>query len=246
MRQSPLGRHPSQLGAPGSGASPHMNWPQPPPPFMMNSGDMYMSSGGHSSSHGSSRRPPHPSSSAPGFAQGSFSYEDLEAATGKDRPTMDWSARMQIALGSAKGLAYLHEDCKLDSVLPKCMLSARPLIDSSLQTGNYRELIDPRLEDNFNLQEMVQMVACAGACTRHSAKRRPKMSQVVRALEGEANLEDLNAWNNKHAASTVRAGENSSGNSSEYDSSYTADMSKLGKVSANSQGYSSETGGTSD
>lgn len=32
---------------------------------------------------------------------------------GKGVPVMAWPARLAIALGSAKGLAYLHEDCKL-------------------------------------------------------------------------------------------------------------------------------------
>ena len=35
----------------------------------------------------------------------------LSLIEGKD-PIIDWPARMKIALGSANGLAYPHEDCE--------------------------------------------------------------------------------------------------------------------------------------
>lgn len=48
----------------------------------------------------------------------------------------------------------------------------------ALTDGNFEELVDPRLENNFNTMEMTRVVACAAASVRHSARRRPKMSQV--------------------------------------------------------------------
>ncbi|MED6146758.1 Proline-rich receptor-like protein kinase perk1 [Stylosanthes scabra] len=195
----------------------------------------------------------------------------------KDRPTMDWSTRMKIAIGAAKGLAYLHEDChpkiihrdikasniliddlfeakvadfglakfstdtdthvstrvmgtfgylapeyaasgklteksdvfsygvvllelitgrkpvdKTESFTDDSMVEwARPLLSQALENGNFSGLLDPRLETNYDPDELTRITACAATCVRHSARRRPRMSQVVRALEGNISLEDL-------------------------------------------------------
>lgn len=249
---------------------------------------------------------------------------------GKDRPVMEWSTRVRIAMGSAKGLAYLHEDChpkiihrdikaanilidhnfeamvadfglaKLSSdtnthvstrimgtfgyLAPEYAASgklteksdvfsygvmllelitgqrpvdntnamedslvdwARPLLTRALADGNYDELADKLMEKNYDPNEMARMVACASASIRHSAKRRPKMSQIVRALEGDVSLDDLNEGMIKAGQASAYS---SSNGSSDYDTtSYNADMKKFRKMALSSKEFgSSEYGATGE
>lgn len=59
------------------------------------------------------------------------------------------------------------------------ILQARPLLTRAIEDGNFDLIVDTRLQKNYNPNEMAQMVACAAACVRHSARRRPRMSQVL-------------------------------------------------------------------
>ncbi|KAG1342776.1 putative Proline-rich receptor-like protein kinase PERK13 [Cocos nucifera] len=60
---------------------------------------------------------------------------------------------------------------------------ARPLLIHALEIGDYSALVDPRLENNYVKSKMSIMMEAAVACVRHSSPKRPRMVQVVRALE---------------------------------------------------------------
>ncbi|RCV40638.1 hypothetical protein SETIT_9G071200v2 [Setaria italica] len=51
---------------------------------------------------------------------------------GKGQPVMEWPTRLRIALGSAKGLAYLHEDCH-PRIIHRDIKSANILLDNNFE-----------------------------------------------------------------------------------------------------------------
>ncbi|CAM8883766.1 unnamed protein product [Rhodiola kirilowii] len=60
---------------------------------------------------------------------------------------------------------------------------ARPLLADAIETAEFGALVDPTLENNYVHVEMLRMIEAAAACVRHSASKRPRMGQVVRAFD---------------------------------------------------------------
>ncbi|CAK7329491.1 unnamed protein product [Dovyalis caffra] len=62
---------------------------------------------------------------------------------------------------------------------------AKPIIES----GNARGLVDPNLNGNFDEVQMQRMVFAATLCITRAARLRPKMSEILKLLRGEKEME---------------------------------------------------------
>ncbi|KAJ8751765.1 hypothetical protein K2173_025946 [Erythroxylum novogranatense] len=104
---------------------------------------------------------------------------------------------------------------------------ARPLLTEALDREDFEALVDPKLGRNYVAGEMFRMIEAAAACVRHSAAKRPRMSQVVRALDS-LDLSDL--------SNGVRPGQ-----SEIYDSrEQSAQIRMFQRLAFGSQDYSSD------
>ncbi|KAF2305355.1 hypothetical protein GH714_004200 [Hevea brasiliensis] len=59
------------------------------------------------------------------------------------------------------------------------------------QKGNLMEIVDPRLESEFNMEEAERMLKVALLCTNASATIRPTMSAALRMLEGQTSIKEV-------------------------------------------------------
>ncbi|XP_052183563.1 inactive protein kinase SELMODRAFT_444075-like [Diospyros lotus] len=187
---------------------------------------------------------------------------------GRHQDPLEWSARQKIAVGSARGLRYLHEECRVGCIVHRDMrpnnillthdfeplvgdfglarwqpdgdtgvdtrvigtfgylapeyaqsgqvtekadvysfgvvlvelVTGRKAVDLNRPKGQQcltewarplleecaiDELVDPRLGSNYNEQEVYCMLHAASLCIRRDPHSRPRMSQVLRVLEGD-------------------------------------------------------------
>ncbi|XP_047316997.1 inactive protein kinase SELMODRAFT_444075-like [Impatiens glandulifera] len=187
---------------------------------------------------------------------------------GRQREPFGWSARQKIAVGAARGLRYLHEECRVGCIVHRDMRPNNILIthdfeplvgdfglarwqpdgDTAVETrviGTFGylapeytqsgqitekadvysfgvvlvelvtgrkavdinrprgqqcltewarplleeyaidELVDPCLVNNYDEQEVYYMLHAASLCIRRDPQSRPRMSQVLRILEGD-------------------------------------------------------------
>ncbi|XP_008812173.2 protein NSP-INTERACTING KINASE 3 [Phoenix dactylifera] len=210
----------------------------------------------------------------PYMSNGSVASQLREHVNG--RPVLDWSRRKMIALGTARGLLYLHEQCD-PKIIHRDVKAANILLDEEfeavvgdfglaklldhreshvttavrgtvghiapeyLSTGQSSEktdvfgfgvlllelitgqkaldfgrlanqkgvmldwvkklhqenklsmMVDKDLKNNYDRVELEEMVQVALLCTQYHPSHRPKMSEVVRMLEGDGLAEKWEA-----------------------------------------------------
>uniref|UniRef100_A0A7N0VM90 non-specific serine/threonine protein kinase n=1 Tax=Kalanchoe fedtschenkoi TaxID=63787 RepID=A0A7N0VM90_KALFE len=197
----------------------------------------------------------------------------------KDQPPLEWSIRMRIAMGAAKGLTYLHDHCS-PKIIHRDVKAANILLDEEFEAvvgdfglaklmdykdthvttnvqgtlghippeylstgkssektdvfgygvmllelitgqkaftlarlasdeddvllldwvkGNLKDkklekLVDADMEGNYDINEAEQLIQVSLLCTQGSPMERPKMSAVVRMLEGDELDEKWEEW----------------------------------------------------
>ncbi|KAL5724003.1 non-specific serine/threonine protein kinase [Ranunculus cassubicifolius] len=173
---------------------------------------------------------------------GTFGYLAPEyAASGKLTDKSDVFSFGVMLLELITGHRPVDSDCSF--VDDSLVNWARPLLRRAMEDNNYDNIVDSRLQKGYVHNEMACMVACAAACVQQTSRHRPQLSQVIRVLEGNTSLSDLNVGTRLEHSSTHSLDENSDYHtaSDQYDTNqYNVDMKEFRRMVADpSQEYAS-------
>ncbi|XP_007046368.2 PREDICTED: proline-rich receptor-like protein kinase PERK9 isoform X1 [Theobroma cacao] len=111
---------------------------------------------------------------------------------------------------------------------------ARPLLNHALDSEEFDGLSDPKLGRNYVESEMFRMIEAAAACVRHSAAKRPRMGQVVRAFDSLATSDLTNGmrvgesevYNSAQQSEEIRWFQRMAFGSQNYSSDYFSEISR--------------------
>ncbi|XP_057991827.1 uncharacterized protein LOC110665629 isoform X5 [Hevea brasiliensis] len=129
-----------------------------------------------------------------------FRNKSLKVNLHEKEEILDWQKRRKIAIGSAKGLEYLHDHCS-PTIIHQDIKPDNILLDDNFEPkagsqikkalgGEFKDFVDFKLQ-KYDKEEMKRMVHCAAFCVYKRPKFRPPMRKIVRALEGDMPLANL-------------------------------------------------------
>ncbi|XP_057541523.1 receptor-like cytosolic serine/threonine-protein kinase RBK1 [Amaranthus tricolor] len=72
----------------------------------------------------------------------------------------------------------------VDSSRQSLVMWAKPFLDAC----NMKEIVDPKLEDNYDPEEMKRVMIIASLCIHHTPTKRPYMNKIVELLRGERGM----------------------------------------------------------
>ncbi|KAG6436228.1 hypothetical protein SASPL_101113 [Salvia splendens] len=116
---------------------------------------------------------------------------------GKDLPTLSLQQRLEVCIGAARGLHYLHTGAA-QGIIHRDVKSTNILLDENLwkRKGLLDKIIDPTLVDHISPESLAKFAEAAEKCLAEYGVDRPSMGDVLWNLEYSLQMQE--SWLQEH------------------------------------------------